>query len=130
MDFNAPKDWEKDSDNRFIHDSGVRIQKMTYKGKDGWFIVPLEIEEAVVEFAPTAAGRDQAFAAFALRPVAKKPKKAKPAAAGKADAGPDPKGEEPEAAKEVEETKADDEAKDDEEEEGADKAEADEGDEE
>lgn len=128
MEFNAPKDWEKDSDNRFIHESGVRIQRMSYKGKDGWYIVPLEIETAVVGFDPTAEGRDQAFAAFAQSAPAAKPKKAKPAPARKAPAAAEPKDEEAEEAKEV---KADDEDDDAEGEgEGAEKAEAEEVDEE
>lgn len=29
MDSRVPKDWEKDSDNRFIHETNIRIQRMT-----------------------------------------------------------------------------------------------------
>ena len=116
----SPKGWEKDSDKLFIHETGIRIQRMTYKGKDGWFLVPVDLDAAVVEFEPTPEGRDKAFEAFAKGTLATKPKKSKPSAAKKVPAKPPPKGEAAEDAKEGDE---------DDDDEGDEKAEADEGDE-
>lgn len=113
----VPKGWEKDSDKLFIHETGIRIQRMTYKGKDGWFLVPVDLDAAVVEFEPTPEGRDKAFEAFAKGALATKPKKTKAASTKKAPV---------KTAKEEEAEEKDDE--DDDEDEG-DKAEADEGDE-
>ena len=90
----TPKGWDKDSDKLFIHDTGVRIQRMTYKGKDGWFLVPVDLDAAVLEFEPTPEGRDKAFEAFAKGALDPKPKKTK-AAPKKAAAKPAP-AEEPE----------------------------------
>lgn len=90
MAFKAPKGWETESDTLFIHKSGVRIARMTYKGKDGWFLVPVDIKAPVVEFEPTPEGRDKAFEAFDKGVVEwkarRKPAKAKAKAkAGKAE---------------------------------------------
>src|SRR6185369_12256053 len=82
----VPKGWEKDSDKLFIHETGVRITRMTYKGKDGWFLVPVDLDAAVVEFEPTPEGRDKAFEAFAKGALATKPKKTKAPSAKKAAA--------------------------------------------
>jgi hypothetical protein len=116
----VPKGWEKDSDKLFIHETGIRIARMTYKGKDGWYLVPVDLDAVVVEFEPTPEGRDKAFEAFAKGALVIKPKKAKApskkAAAAKAAA---PKEEEAEE-------KDDD---DDDDGEKPEKAEADEGDE-
>ena len=73
----VPKGWEKDSDKLFIHETGVRISRMTYKGKDGWFLVPVDLDAAVLEFEPTPEGRDKAFEAFAKGVLVTKPKKTK-----------------------------------------------------
>lgn len=112
----VPKGWEKDSDKLFIHETGIRIQRMTYKGKDGWFLVPVDLDAAVIEFEPTPEGRDKAFEAFAKGALVIKPKKTKAASTKKAVAKPAPKEEEAE------------EKDDDDDEEGDEKAEADEGD--
>jgi hypothetical protein len=112
----VPKGWEKDSDKLFIHDTGIRIQRMTYKGKDGWFLVPVDLDAAVVEFEPTPEGRDKAFEAFAKGALATKPKKTKATSTKKAPAKPAPKEEEAEE-------------KDDDDDEDAEKPDADEGDE-
>ena len=112
----VPKGWEKDSDKLFIHETGIRIQRMTYKGKDGWFLVPVDLDAAVVEFEPTPEGRDKAFEAFAKGALVVKPKKTK-AVTKKAPAKP---------VKEEETEEKDDDEDDDEE---TEKAEADEGDE-
>jgi hypothetical protein len=117
-----PKGWEKDSDKLFIHETGIRIARMTYKGKDGWCLVPVDLDAAVLEFDPTPEGRDKAFEAFAKGALSVKPKKAKPAPTKKAAAAakPAPKGETEEA-----------EAEEDDDEEGEDdeKGEEDQGDE-
>src|SRR5262245_31362207 len=92
----VPKGWEKDSDKLFIHETGIRIARMTYKGKDGWFLVPVDLDAAVLEFEPTPEGRDKAFEAFAKGALATKPKKTKAASTKKAAAKPAPKEEEAE----------------------------------
>jgi hypothetical protein len=73
----VPKGWEKDSDKLFIHETGIRIARMTYKGKDGWYLVPVDLDAAVLEFEPTPEGRDKAFEAFAKGALVVKPKKTK-----------------------------------------------------
>ena len=50
MASSAPKGWEKDSDKLFIHETGIRIARMMYKGKDGWFLVPVDLDAVVLEF--------------------------------------------------------------------------------
>jgi hypothetical protein len=90
----VPKGWEKDSDKLFIHETGIRIARMTYKGKEGWFLVPVDLDAAVLEFEPTPEGRDKAFEAFAKGALATKPKKTKAATTKKAAAKPAPKEEE------------------------------------
>jgi hypothetical protein len=55
----VPKGWEKDSDKLFIHETGIRIARMTYKGKDGWFLVPVDldaVETALAESREADAG--------------------------------------------------------------------------
>ena len=75
MAFKTPKDWEKDSDDLFIHKTGVRIHKTTYKDKDGWFLIPVDMKEPVVEFEENPEGRDKAFETFTeLKKAAKKRK--------------------------------------------------------
>jgi hypothetical protein len=69
----VPKGWEKDSDKLFIHETGIRITRMMYKGKDGWYLVPVDLDAAVVEFEPTPEGRDKAFEAFAKGALVTKP---------------------------------------------------------
>jgi len=113
----VPKGWEKDSDKLFIHETGIRIQRMMYKGKDGWFLVPVDLDAVVVEFEPTPEGRDKAFEAFAKGALATKPKKTKATSTKKAAAKPAPKEEE-----------AEEKDDDDDDEDGDEKAEADEGD--
>ena len=88
MKFKLPKDWEKDSDKLFIHDSGVRIQQSTYHGTDVWMLVPTDLDQPVVQFEPNEEGRDKAFAAYAegvLKPPSKR-KKAAPRKKKKATA--------------------------------------------
>ena len=113
----VPKGWEKDSDKLFIHETGIRIQRMTYKGKDGWFLVPVDLDAAVVEFEPTPEGRDKAFEAFAKGALVVKPKKTKAASTKKAPA------------KAVKEEEAEEKDDDDDDDDDKEKEEADEGDE-
>jgi len=82
----VPKGWEKDSDKLFIHETGIRIARMTYKGKDGWYLVPVDLDAAVLEFEPTPEGRDKAFEAFAKGALVTKPKKTKATSTKKAAA--------------------------------------------
>lgn len=65
MSFSAPKGWDKESEKLYIHSSDVRIQLMTYRGQEGWFIVPASLDEAAIPFAATPEGRTLAFEAFA-----------------------------------------------------------------
>ena len=73
----VPKGWDKDSDKLFIHETGVRIARQTYKGKDGWYLIPVDLDAAVMEFEPTPEGRDKAFEAFGKGVLVTKPKKTK-----------------------------------------------------
>src|SRR5262245_18274531 len=114
----VPKGWEKDSDKLFIHETGIRIARMTYKGKDGWFLVPVDLDAAVLEFEPTPEGRDKAFEAFAKGALVVKPKKTKATSTKKAPAKP---------VKEEEAEEKDDD--DDDDDDDKEKEEADEGDE-
>ena len=122
MASSVPKGWEKDSDKLFIHETGIRIARMMYKGKDGWFLVPVDLDAIVLEFEPTPEGRDKAFEAFAKGALVTKPKKAKPASTKKAAAKAPPKGEDAEEGKDEDD---DDDGDDDDDAKG----EADEGDE-
>jgi hypothetical protein len=92
----VPKGWEKDSDKLFIHETGIRIARMTYKGKDGWFLVPVDLDAVVLEFEPTPEGRDKAFEAFTKGALVPKPKKTKATSTKKAAAKAAPKEEEAE----------------------------------
>jgi hypothetical protein len=104
----VPKGWEKDSDKLFIHETGVRIARQTYKGKDGWYLIPVDLDAAVVEFEPTPEGRDKAFEAFGKGALATKPKKTKATSTKKAAAKEAPKAEEAEDAKADEDDDDDD----------------------
>jgi len=83
MSPSTPKGWDKESDTLFIHSTGVRIQRMAYKGKDGWYLVPIDLDQPVVEFEPTPEGREKAFEAFAKGSLELKPRKTRTAAKGK-----------------------------------------------
>ena len=111
----VPKGWEKDSDKLFIHETGIRIARMTYKGKEGWFLVPVDLDAAVLEFEPTPEGRDKAFEAFAKGALATKPKKTKAATTKKAAAKPAPKEEESEEKEEDDDEEDEDKGGDDDE---------------
>ena len=119
----VPKGWEKDSDKLFIHETGVRIARQTYKGKDGWYLIPVDLDAVVVEFEPTPEGRDKAFEAFAKGALVTKPKKTRATSTKKAAAKAPPKGED------GEEAAKDDKDKDDDEDDDEDGEDEDEGDE-
>lgn len=78
MGFSPPKGWDKESETLFIHDTGTRIEKRTYREKEGWFIIPVDLDQEVVGYDATPEGRDKAFADFADGKIktARKPKKA------------------------------------------------------
>ena len=57
--------WERESDTLFIHDGGDRIRSGTYRGVQGWFLIPAELDLKVLVFPPTPEGRAEAFTAFA-----------------------------------------------------------------
>jgi len=78
MGFTAPKGWDKESETLFIHESGTRVERRTYREKDGWFIIPVDLDQEVVGYDPTPEGRDKAFQDFADGKIktARKPKKA------------------------------------------------------
>lgn len=60
-----PEGWEQDSDTLYLHVSGVRIERRVYRNKEGWVLVPVDLDRAVVEFPPDGDGLSAAFAAFA-----------------------------------------------------------------
>lgn len=69
--------WERENEGLFIHDSGDRIRSGLYRGVQGWFLIPAELDLKVLAFPPTPEGRAAAFAAFAEslhRPPAPSPK--------------------------------------------------------
>jgi hypothetical protein len=113
----VPKGWDKDSEKLFIHETGVRIARQTYKGKDGWYLIPVDLDAPVLEFEPTPEGRDKAFEAFGKGVLVTKPKKTK--TPPKKVIKVVPKGEDGEEAK-PEEKEGDEEDEDDEKEDDGD----------
>ena len=59
------KDWDRESADLFIHSSGARIARTTYRGKMAWWFFPASLDVPAVEYAATDAGRDEAFATSA-----------------------------------------------------------------
>ena len=73
MAFKLPEDWEKDSQTCYVHKTLIRVELMKYKGKEGWCLIPTDLDQPVQEFDPTNEGRDKAFEAFpSLAPPPKK----------------------------------------------------------
>ena len=140
MGFSPPKGWDKESETLFIHTSGARIERRTYREKEGWFIIPADLDAEVIGYDPTPEGRDKAFADFVEGKVktVKKVKKAaepegppKPKRGRKPKERPEPEPEEgaeeegaaaPAAAAEDGEEAADKDEDEDEEDEGDDEA--------
>lgn len=61
----APEGWEQDSPTLYLHGSGVRIERKVYWNREGWVLIPVDLDRAVVRFTPDSEGLVQAFAAFA-----------------------------------------------------------------
>lgn len=57
--------WTKVSEHLYVHASGTRIERRGYPDRAGWNL--LSPGEAARWFAPTVAGCDEAFVAFASR---------------------------------------------------------------
>jgi len=64
MESAIPDGWVQDSPTLYLHESGVRIERRLYRQKEGWVLVPVELDRKVQEFAPDAEGLAKAFAAF------------------------------------------------------------------
>ena len=103
MGSSTPKGWDKESETLFIHEGGTRIERRIYREKDGWFIIPVDLDQEVVGYDPTPEGREKAFADFAEGKIktARKPKKAaepegppKPKRGRKPKERPEPESEE------------------------------------
>ena len=87
------KGWDRESADLFIHETGARISKSSYRGKLAWWFIPASLDVQAVEHAPTDEGREEAFATSEreLPKTRSKPKaapKKKPVAT--ADEAPDP----------------------------------------
>lgn len=65
MEIEIPEGWVADSQTLYLHASGVRIERMNYKKKEGWVLVPVDLDQKVMEFSPDREGLEGAFAAFA-----------------------------------------------------------------
>ncbi|MBI2933457.1 MAG: hypothetical protein HYY16_17570 [Planctomycetes bacterium] len=89
MSFTAPHGWEKDSEKLYVHRSGARIQLMTYREKEGWFLIPAELDQPLIGFLPTSEGRDKAFEAFAKPGPTRPPRVRKPAPTDEPEAPPE-----------------------------------------
>ena len=57
------KGWDRESADLFIHDSGARISRTSYRGKLAWWFFPVSLDVPAVEHPPTDEGRQEAFAA-------------------------------------------------------------------
>lgn len=77
MSSESASGWTKEADDLFIHTSGARIAKTTYQQKEGWFLMPADLDAPVLEFPPTEEGRAQAFETFAKGIPSRKKAKAK-----------------------------------------------------
>ena len=64
MSVELPKDWTREDDELFVYKDGTRIHKTTYNSKQGWFMIPVDLDETVIEYADTEEGRDLAFDEF------------------------------------------------------------------
>ena len=65
MEATIPEGWDQDSHTLYLHPSGVRIERMSYRKKEGWVLVPVDLDQKVMEFSPDREGLEGAFAAFA-----------------------------------------------------------------
>lgn len=78
-----PEGWSRESEALYIHTSGLRIERMTYRGSEGWYLVPVDLDVPPLRFEPTSEGEAKAFEAYASNAIkmAPPPKKKKPKAA-------------------------------------------------
>lgn len=74
MAFEPPKGWKRESDTLFTHANGAQIQRRAYREKEGWFLIPPDLDQEVLGFDPTPEGREKAFTAFTEAKL-KRPKK-------------------------------------------------------
>ena len=101
------KGWDRESEDLFIHETGARISKSTYRGKMAWWLFPVSLDVPALEYPPTDEGREQAFAGF-LRDHPAKTKRKAASGKKKLAASPDEdgnrnrdgEGEEPDSGKE------------------------------
>jgi hypothetical protein len=103
MDNALPPGWEKDSATLYLHETGVRIEKRVYREKEGWILIPVDLDTPVTEFSPDKEGLAAAFAAW-TKGAAKTKVKPAPKATAKAKAkkkkAEEEEGETPKAASE------------------------------
>lgn len=59
-----PKDWTKEDSELYIYKDGTRITKTTYNSKQGWFLMPADLDETVLEYEDTDEGKNLAFEEF------------------------------------------------------------------
>jgi hypothetical protein len=59
------KGWDRESEDLYIHESGARISRSTYRGKLAWWFIPVSLDVPAVEHPPTDEGREEAFATSA-----------------------------------------------------------------
>ena len=101
MSFTVPKGWSRENEKLYIHTTGVRIQRMTYRGNDGWYIVPVDLDQPLIPFDATSEGQEKAFEAYATGALKEK-SKTKPVSKKKPKAAPVPEPEEEPAEKDIE----------------------------
>jgi len=108
------KDWDRESADLFIHDSGARISRTSYRGKLAWWYFPASLDSPAVEHEPTEAGREDAFATSVKELPKSRPKrKAKPSPGRNGPASPkDQKGEGSRGTKDPDSTPDDEESDD------------------
>ncbi len=92
----APTGWDQDSQTLYVHESGVRIERRLYRDKEGWFLVPADLDRAVIKFPPDGEGLAQAFAAFAKGVLAPQRPDSKKAAEESEEASEEPTDEDAE----------------------------------
>ena len=92
------KGWDRESADLFIHETGARISRTSYRGKLAWWFFPVSLDVPAVEHAPTDEGREQAFATSEKELPKTRSKKTSPkkkvAASADEEAEPDPDKEE------------------------------------
>lgn len=61
----VPPYWLQVTPSLYRHSSGVRIERKRYGGREGWVLMPVELNRPVIEFPPNITGLEKAFATFA-----------------------------------------------------------------